>query len=215
MDRHRVSELSGSPVLENDAPSAYVVRQAIAGNGDAQATLVRYFGPLVTAYLHGRVFNHQELEDLYQEIFLTAFSRLRTLRNPNRFAPWLLRIARSKWVDHVRRKKLKDAWFVEVISELDEYESGGAKVVSQRRPDVHGYATEIDEMVGACLGKLNDKHRVVVTLRLIEEMSINEIADRLSLKGSTVRMRLMRGLYYLRKMLHNKGLEFDYRPDSS
>ena len=60
------------------------------------------------------------------------------------------------------------------------------------------------------LGELKDTYRVVLYLRLVEELSYVEIAERLGLRDGTVRVRSRRGLNLLRKKLTVQGITLDY-----
>jgi len=66
---------------------------------------------------------------------------------------------------------------------------------------------ETGQTVLRAIAALREKYRVVLYLRLVDEISLCEIAERLGLKESTVRMRLQRGLTQLRKSLKHLELE--------
>lgn len=198
-----------SPGRDDGASCRALVEEARRGCEDAFEDLVRCYGPVVTAYLHGRVSSPEECEDLYQEVFVTAFYKLDQLRNPDRFGPWLLRIARSKFVDYSRNYQRRKVQFAPLVTASDTDELPVELEGLQRRPDTEAQTTEICEIIEGCIGKLRDRYRVVVALRIIEDMPASEIASRLSLRGSTVRMRLKRGLQTLRKRLQAQGLHLD------
>ncbi len=65
---------------------------------------------------------------------------------------------------------------------------------------------ETQNLVMDCLSKLGDKYRAILYMRLISEEPPNEIARRLGLKESTVRMRLLRGLKKLRESLEKREI---------
>jgi RNA polymerase sigma-70 factor, ECF subfamily len=83
-----------------------VLARAQSGDDDAWRRLVELYGPLVHAWCRREGLNGPELEDVFQDVFLTVATRLATFRHDrsgDTFRGWLRLITRSKFVDHVRR----------------------------------------------------------------------------------------------------------------
>jgi RNA polymerase sigma-70 factor (ECF subfamily) len=83
-----------------------LVRQALDGNRGAFATLVEHYTGSVRALCRAQV-HRADVADLTQETFTRAWRQLRGLRDPDRFGPWLLGIARNLcrcWRRDVRRR---------------------------------------------------------------------------------------------------------------
>ena len=122
-----------------------------------------------------------DVEDLLQDVFLTVYRRLRTLREPAAFAGWLAMIARNRATDHLRR--------VPKTEELPE--------------DLP--ADDVSEAEGnAILGiirSLPEAYRETLILRLVEGMTGPEIAARTGLTPGSVRVNLHRGMTQLKEKL--------------
>ena len=73
-------------------------------------------------------------------------------------------------------------------------------------PAEHAEANELESRALESLGELKDVYRVVLYLRLFEELSYVEIANRLGLKDGTVRIRARRGFQSLRRKLAQQGI---------
>src|SRR5919204_5941755 len=102
-----VLELSDLPVT-TVPPSAgrealaATIRAVAFGDRDAFARLYADYVRLVHAILLGRV-PRRDVDDLVQEVFITAYQRIRELRDPTAFGGWIATIARNRATDHLRR----------------------------------------------------------------------------------------------------------------
>jgi RNA polymerase sigma-70 factor (ECF subfamily) len=122
-----------------------------------------------------------DVDDLVQEVFLTAMRRLATLRDPAAFPAWLAAIARNHATDHLRRRRPETVELSEnVAASSDEWQ---ARVVL----DV--------------VRSLPEAYRETLILRLVEGMTGPEIAVRTGLTEGSVRVNLHRGMKLLRARL--------------
>ena len=156
------------------------VRAAAAGDRDAFARLYADYFRMVHAILLGRVPRH-DVDDLVQDVFLTVFTRLRTLREPGAFGGWLATIARNRATDHLRQTREQ----VELPAEMP----GGDPIPAEM------FA------VLDVVRRLPDAYRDTLLMRLVEGMSGAEIADRTGLTPGSVRVNLHRGMALLREKL--------------
>jgi RNA polymerase sigma factor (sigma-70 family) len=85
------------------ASDASLVIAARDGDGRAFHELFSRHAGAVRMAIGDRVRDRDRQQDLVQDAFLLAFARLGSLRDPGRFRPWLLRIARNTAVDDIRR----------------------------------------------------------------------------------------------------------------
>lgn len=185
-----------------------IIRSAQHGDAGAFESLMRYYAPLVTAYFYSRAFDQDEAEDLFQETFFTVYRELRHLRGPEHIGPWLMRIARSKWVDLIRKQKVQRDRMVEFATEVRSA-SANPQLIVRQNPRQLSEDQELGALLAAAIGRTGERYRVILTLSLIEERTPMEIAELLGLKGSTVRMRLRRGLKRLHNCLRASGLILD------
>ncbi|HXK12017.1 MAG TPA: sigma-70 family RNA polymerase sigma factor [Vicinamibacteria bacterium] len=165
------------------APSAEARLVAAARDGDRTAfgRLYERFSPMVHGVLLARI-PRSEVDDLVQDVFLQAMKRLRGLRDPDAFGPWLAAIARNRARDHYRRR----ADTVELPEDLPA-----------AAPHPEGDALA----VLAALRRLPEAYRETLVLRLVEGMTGPEIAERTGLTPGSVRVNLHRGLQMLRGAL--------------
>jgi RNA polymerase sigma-70 factor, ECF subfamily len=165
------------------AEDGQLVRLALAGDSIAFDTLYERYARIVHGLLLARV-GRDEVDDLVQDVFLTAWRRLDDLRDPAAFGGWIAMIARNRATDFHRRS----AEFVELPANL---ESPGDT------------SNEADANAAlAAIRSLPDAYRETLILRLVEGLSGPEIAERTGLTPGSVRVNLHRGMKLLRDKLH-------------
>jgi len=159
---------------------ARLVRDAQRGNRAAFADLYQRFARMVHGIVLARTVR-TDVDDVVQDVFVTALERLGDLREPAAFGGWLASIARHRATDHHRRMPM--------TQELSDN-------VATRDPD-HLEAREVLDTVRS----LPDAYRETLILRLVEGMTGAEIADRTGLTAASVRVNLHRGMKLLREKL--------------
>ena len=175
----RVS-LAGDPltITARAAALAVTIRAVAAGDPDAFARLYADYVRMVHAILLGRV-PRRDVDDLVQDVFLTAYTRIRELRDPASFGGWIATIARNRATDHMRQTREQ--------VQLPDDVAGGDPI------DTETFA--VLEIVRG----LPEAYRDTLLMRLVEGMSGNEIADRSGLTPASVRVNLHRGMKLLRE----------------
>ncbi len=158
---------------------------ARGGSQPAFVALYRRFLPLVHGILISR-WLPADADELTQECFALAFSRLAQLRQPAQFGAWVASIARHLPAPPGRREV--GDWAIEGMADVS--------ASPERR-------SEADEVMRA-LATLPEAYRETLALRLVEGLSGPEIASLTGLTSDSVRVNLHRGMRKLRAAL---GLE--------
>ncbi|MDA7978486.1 MAG: sigma-70 family RNA polymerase sigma factor [Pirellulales bacterium] len=172
---------------------AELIQATLAGDTAA-------FGDLVRAY-QDRLFNSlvhvvrcpEEAQDVVQDAFVQAFTKLSTFKGTSAFYTWLYRIAFN--VSISRRRKRRPS--VSLEHGKDEM---GAEPAAALVPD-RMELTERAAQLNTALEALTEEHRTVLILREMEDCSYEEIAEMLDLPIGTVRSRLHRARMDLREHL--------------
>ena len=173
---------------------AELVRAAQTGDRGAFGLLYRRYARMVHGILLARV-PRMSAEDLMQDVFLHALSRVASLRDSSRFGGWLAAIARNRAVDFHRQARPAE--------ELDARASAESDYVVRNQSRSGGDA-EAAAILDAIL-TLPDAYRETLILRLVEGMTGPEIAERTGLTYGSVRVNLHRGMQQLRKILGERG----------
>lgn len=167
---------------EKVTAEALLVERVCGGDRAAFDELYRIFAPLVHGIILARV-PREEVEDLVQEVFLSAYKNAASLRNRNAVGAWLVMIARHRAVEFYRQAKPTE----EISEDLSSNSSDNAQ-------------TEAREILAA-IRALPETYCETLVLRLVEGMSGQEIAERTGLKPESVRVNLHRGMKLLREKL--------------
>jgi RNA polymerase sigma-70 factor, ECF subfamily len=160
-----------------------LVEAARQGDRHAFASLYTRYVRLVHGVLFARV-PRTEVDDLVQDVFVTAMQRMATLRDVGAFGSWLTTIARNRATDYLRRAPMTTD-LPEDIPAVDRD---------------HLAAVEILRLIRL----LPDTYRETLVLRLVEGMTGPEIAAVTGLTAASVRVNLHRGMKLLRARLNGE-----------
>jgi RNA polymerase sigma-70 factor, ECF subfamily len=171
----------------------------------------RAFRELIELY-RDRVFNvtfrmlgdRAEAEDIAQEVFIAVFKTIDTFREEAKFSTWLYRVA----VNHTKNRikylaRRSDRQRTELDENLTDSDAGnvGGATIKPARPDRALEGAQLEQVLQAAIATLEEDHRVLVVLRDVEELSIEEICEITGLPDGTVKSRLHRARAALRKKL--------------
>ncbi len=165
-----------------------LVNSAREGDRAAFGRLYDRYARMVHGILLARV-PPREVDDLVQEVFLSALRQLHALRDASRFGAWLSVITRNRANDHYR-KSGPEAALTEPVSENQAEDRGSNAADAERAA-----------MILAVIRTLPEAYREPLILRLVEGMTGPEIAARTGLKHGSVRVNLCRGMQLLREKL--------------
>jgi RNA polymerase sigma-70 factor (ECF subfamily) len=185
-----VARLMPGYALENSRAAkddGRLVEAACRGDRGAFGILYDRYASVVHGVLLAKV-PPGEVDDLVQEVFLTAMRRLSTLRDGNRFAAWLSAIARNLANDHYRHREPAES-----LTE-DPPENTGERDAAA--PDEAGAARIL-----SVIRSLPEAYSETLLLRLVEGMTGPEIAAHTGLTHGSVRVNLCRGMQLLRARL--------------
>ena len=203
VDRQAARQGAWSP--QDDVP---LVRAAQSGEPASFDVLYRRHARIVHAVLLGRS-TREDVEDLVQDVFLTAWRQLATLRDPAAFAGWVVTIARHQRIDHARRQAPRAlahaSTGTEEAGEMRVQPTGRRRVLAE---DVASLDAAPDDRLEArraldAIRALPEAYRETLVLRLVEGMTGPEIAARTGLTPDSVRVNLCRGMKLLREAIEH------------
>jgi RNA polymerase sigma-70 factor (ECF subfamily) len=178
--------------MDEASALARLVALARAGDRVAGDGLVRAFAGEVYGVLFRIVGNHEDAEDLTQEVFVRALSALELYRGDGPFGGWLLRIAVHVGRDHLRRRGRGP-----VLHGLEGLAAGDG------RPEP-GATVEHEELaarLAAALERLPAPLRAALALRVLEGREYDDVAAALGVRPATARTQVMRARRLLERLL--------------
>ena len=175
---------------------AQLIREILLGDDTAFSTLVQKYQKSVHALAWRKIGDFHIAEEITQDTFLRAYSKLSTLRNPSLFAGWLYVIANRLCIKWIRRRK-PTMRSLEGMSVKETDRLSYERYVSEERET---QATERRyTIVEKLLEKLPESERTVVTLHYLGEMPTKEIGRFLGVSVNTIHSRLHRARNRLQK----------------
>ncbi len=148
----------------------------------------------------GIVQNPEDAEDVAQEVFMQLYESVKGFKGQSKLSTWLYRIAVTKSMDHLRKKKRKKRFaFVQSLFGFDEE-------LVHDPPDFHHPGITLDNKEKAAelfkaIEKLPGKQKVAFTLNRIEGLSYQEISEIMGLTVASVESLLHRAKNNLRRLL--------------
>ncbi len=185
-----------APPASSGDTDLMLVERTVAGDQKAFGLLVMKYQRRIERLIGRMVRDTDLIEDIAQETFIRAYRALSQFRGEAQFYTWLYRIAVN-----TAKKALVDLRRDPVVSESalrggndDEEETSGVEneLTSAETPETVLAAKEIAQTVNSAMEALPDELRQAVTLREIEGLSYEEIAEVMNCPIGTVRSRIFR-----------------------
>ena len=182
------------PPKDSDS-DALLVQRSVAGDQRAYGLLVVKYQRRIQRLIGRMVRDVNLVEDIAQETFIRAYRALHQFRGDAQFYTWLYRIAintAKKFLGDLQRDRTVFGTDFKMDSEKDETYSPRNEPTTLETPESVLAAKEIAAAVNAALAALPDDLRQALTLREIEGLNYEEIADMMNCPIGTVRSRIFR-----------------------
>ncbi|RUP25275.1 MAG: RNA polymerase sigma factor RpoE [Curvibacter sp.] len=179
----------------SDDSDLLLVQRAVAGNQRAFELLVLKYQRRVARLVARMVRDSDLVDDVVQETFIRAYRALHQFRGEAQFYTWLYRIAvntAKKALVDLRRNPVMNESAMRGRDDDDETSPVSNELSSDETPETVLAAKEIGEAVNSAMEALPEDLRQAVTLREIEGLSYDEIAEVMNCPIGTVRSRIFR-----------------------
>jgi len=168
----------------NSAEPAWFIAECIAGNEAAIESFVRGYEAGVFRLALSITSDPADAHEITQETFIAALRSLHSYQERKSFKAWLYTIALNQSRSHLRKRKvferLRSA--STVLFRLE--------VQKQTSPEDTVIQSEKEAAIWSALGKLDERHRIVVILRYFQELPVSEISEILNVNEGTIHSRL-------------------------
>ena len=168
------------------------------------AELVERYEAKILRYARRFLFNFHDAEDAVQEVFIKAYTNIRSFDADRRFSPWLYRIAHNELLNTLRKKIHEPVPFFDPDTLIPH-------PIAPEETDHTIKAKELKELMSANLDKLPPKYREPLVLYYFEDLSYQEISDIMQIPASTIGVRINRAKQALRKNLLNSKDAYESR----
>ena len=163
-----------------------------AQRGDASA-----FNQVVTAYrrrilgtISRLIGRPEDVEDVAQEVFLRLYFSLDQLRTPEVFEPWLYRLTVNASFDYLRKSKRRPE---SRMSDLSEQQVLMADAAAGSKAEVEASEkNRVRDTVQTLLASVSEEDRILLTLKEVEGLSLNELEQIYHVNENSLKVRLFR-----------------------
>jgi RNA polymerase sigma-70 factor (ECF subfamily) len=161
---------------------AVLIARVLDGDTEAFGDLVRQHQTPLHRYAVSLVLDHDLAQDMVQDAFVRAYTRLRDCRDPSRFRPWLFQILRNRCLDHLKDTRRRHV-SLDAGALLADGSDAPLAVVERRR---------LQEDVAQALMRLPAAQREAFLLHYVHDMPYEAMADLLDTSVSALKMRVLR-----------------------
>jgi RNA polymerase sigma-70 factor (ECF subfamily) len=169
-----------------------LVERAQRGDKQAFELLVSKYQRKLARLLSRFIRDATEVEDVTQEAFIKAYRALPTFRGDSAFYTWLYRIGINTAKNYLAAMGRRAPTTTEIDSEEAEGYEDGEQLRDVNTPENMMMSRQVAETVNQTLESLPEELRSAITLREIEGLSYDDIADIMNCPIGTVRSRIFR-----------------------
>ncbi len=178
-----------------------VIKRIIGGEKELYEILVRRNNQKLYRVIRSYIKEEAEVEDIMQDSYVKAFTKLYQFKLESSFSTWLIRIGINETLTRLREKgKLYD-----FNGQSDDLKSDLIFEIpddKQLNPQDKMIRNEAKQLLENAIDQLDIKYRTVYIMKEVEEMSINEIATALDLTEVNVKVRIHRSKEKLKEKLY-------------
>ncbi|MFK7813930.1 MAG: RNA polymerase sigma factor [Maribacter sp.] len=168
-----------------------------SGNTKSFSVLVDRYKHMVFTLASKILKNHEEAEEVAQDVFVKAYTALITFKGDSKFSTWLYKIAYYRSLDELKKQKRRlNTSSIDSDAEFHLSEMENALDTLEANERKHAIKSAIEE--------LPPDDAVVITLHYFEDLSLKEIAAIMNLESNTVKVRLFRSRKRLARLLASK-----------
>ncbi len=182
-------------------PLAELIARSQDGDTAAFSRLVAETQGAVHNLAYSILHNHDEAQDMAQEVYLRVWRALPSFRGDATFRSWLYRVTINTCLN--RRRKLRKQ--LHIIDREDALE--GLAAPKRHNPAAEVITNERNALIWVAVDRLPEKYRLVITLFYQQQLSYREIAELLSLPLGTVKAHLNRARQALARSLRSEENE--------
>jgi len=195
-----------TPLVTDKAQRDYILVRRAREDGDqrAFADLMQIYREPLYLMLLKMTNDPTEADDLTIEAFGKAFSSLHLYTPTYAFSTWLFSIAANHCIDFIRKKKMNTVYLDDICTRGSDDVYEYPIPSGDDNPEEEMIRKQREQMLREVVAHLKPRYRELVKLRYFEELSYEEIAERLCMPLGTVKTQLFRARDLLQNILRSK-----------
>lgn len=199
-----MEELDESRFSSKALEDFQLIDRAVLGDDNAYAKLLQRYKRPVYHMVLKMVRNIDDADDLTIEAFAKAFRGLHRFKKDYTFSTWLFRIATNNTIDYIRKKRLNTLSIENTYTDDDGQSISIDVEDGNNNPQEETIRAQKAELLLQFVDKLPGKYQKLVRLRYYDELSYEEIAERIDAPLGTVKAQLHRARELMYEMVKNK-----------
>ena len=187
-----------------------LVARTQSGDASAFDQLVVKYTPRLYGLVYNMTSNHEDTNDLLQDVFAKAYKAIRGFRGKSSFYTWIHSIAVNMTLNFLKKRSRRYHLSLDDVDASIQNDKEFLELTATSSPVREADLSELQRRLNEAMMKLSDEHRAVVTMFHIQGMPHAEISKILRVSEGTVRSRL----FYANRQLQNYLDEFRKNPVS-
>lgn len=174
----------------------------------AYSTLMERYRDSIFHTMLKMVRNNEDAEDLTIEAFGKAFQKLPTYSPSYAFSTWLFKIATNNCIDFIRKQRMKITSIDEPVKEDSDENFGRLLKANSLNPEESYMLEQRSIQLRNMMDKLKGGYRQMIEMRYFDEMSYQEISEKMNLPIGTVKAQLFRAKELLTEIFKSSEEKF-------
>lgn len=183
-----------------------LIKRVLGGEKELYEILVRRNNQKLYRVIRSYLKEEVEIEDVMQESYIKAYTKLYLFKLESSFSTWLIRIGINESLARLKEKG-KLYHINELSSDLQSNTILEIPDSKQLNPQNKMIRSEAKQLLEDAIDSLDSKYRTVYILREVEEMSLKEISIALDLTLANVKVRLHRSKEMLKEKLYEVAMD--------
>src|ERR1700680_672835 len=185
-----------------------LVARTQSGSAAAFDQLVVKYTPRLYGLVYNMTSNHEDTNDLLQDVFSKAYKEIRGFRGKASFYTWIHSIAVNMTLNFLKKRGRRYHLSLDDVDSSVQNDKEFLELTASSSPVREVDLSELQKRLNEAMMKLSEEHRAVVTMFHIQGMPHAEISKILRVSEGTVRSRL----FYANRQLQNYLDEFRKNP---
>lgn len=195
---------AGGSRIKMSSNEQLLLERSKAGDIAAFEKLIEVYQKKIFNLAYRMVGNHDDAADLAQEALIRIFKSIANFKEQSSFSTWVYRITTNVCLDEIRKKKNRRVLSLDEEIHVEDGEMQRQIMSDDPLPDEVVEREELRSIVNGAIGSLPEEQRLVISLRDIQGLSYDEIAEVLDCPTGTVKSRINRARQALKNVLMTK-----------
>lgn len=180
-----------SRVDYQNTPEGALVRLVQAGDETAFRDLVERYQSKVFSIIHGIVRQHNDVEDIAQQVFTKVYLSVRSFDFRSSLITWIYKITVNECFDYLRKRKVRKLVYESDLSEDEVRRVENAEPPVDRQAPADTTLARRDYVL-KLLARVSEEERMLLMMKEVEGLSVEELAGRTGMNENTIKVKLFR-----------------------